>query len=101
MNVAVEVVHQERTEDREVMLLGELIEEVLEVHAGGDVPALPQDVDHLSPPTHSWVASSSARLSDDVPGEAEEERRIRHGIPHEAGQELVGVHHRQLQWSRT
>src|SRR5215207_8722243 len=96
MNFAVEVVHQERAEDRDVMLLGELIEQVFEVHAGGDVPALPQDIDHFSPPSHFWVAPSSARLSDDVRGEAEEYRRIRHGVPHEAGQEFVGVNHRQL-----
>src|SRR5215467_14214257 len=78
------------------MLFGELIEQILEVHAGGDVPALPQDIDHFSPPTHFLVAPTSARLSDDVPGEAEEYRRIRHGVPHEAGQEFVGVNHRQL-----
>src|SRR3989449_2076452 len=34
MNVAVEVVHQERAEDRNVDLFSKLIEQVLEVHAG-------------------------------------------------------------------
>jgi len=29
------------------MPFGKLIEQVLEVHAGGDIPALPQDIDHL------------------------------------------------------
>src|SRR6267143_118420 len=41
MNVAVEVVHQERAEDRNVNFFGKLIEQVLEVHAGGDVHAIP------------------------------------------------------------
>ncbi len=66
------------------MLLGELIEQVLEVHAGGDVPALPQDIHHFSPPAHSLVTPPGARISDDVGGEAEEDGRIRHGVPHEA-----------------
>ena len=74
----------------------ELIEQVLKVHAGGDVPALPQDIDHFSPRTHFLVAPSGARLSDDVPESAAEYRRIRHGVPHEAGQEFVGVNHRKL-----
>src|SRR6266850_2423640 len=96
MNVAVEVVHQERAEDRNVNLLGQLIEQVLQVHAGGDVPALPQDIDHFSPHAHFGVAPSSARLSDDVGEDAWEYRRIRHAVPHEAGQEFLGVNHHQL-----
>src|SRR6266850_1151935 len=96
MNVAVEVVHQERAEDRNVNLLGKLIEQVLEVHAGGDVPALPQDIDHFSPHPHFGVAPSSARLSDDVGEDAWEYSRIRHAVPHEAGQEFLGVNHHQL-----
>src|SRR5262249_50399322 len=39
---------------------------------------------------------SSARLSEDVPDDGIEYLRIRHGVPHEAGQELVGVNHCQL-----
>src|SRR2546425_11847307 len=85
MNVAVEVVHQERAEDRNVNLFGKLIEQVLEVHAGGDVPALPQDIDHFSPHPHFGVAPSSARLSDDLLEDAWEYSRIRHAVPHEAG----------------
>src|SRR5437868_6118814 len=85
MHFAVEVVHEERAEDRDVMLSCELIEQIFEVHAGGDVPALPKDIDHLSPPTDFLVAASSPRLSDHVRGETEEYRRIRHGVAHEAG----------------
>src|SRR5712664_1645621 len=96
MNVAVEVVHQERAEDRNVNLFGKLIEQVLEVHAGGDVPALPQDIDHFSPHPHFFVAPSSPRLSDDLPEDAWEYSRIRHAVPHEAGQEFLGVNHHQL-----
>src|SRR6266704_1858644 len=96
MNVAVEVVHQERAEDRNVNLFGKLIEQVLEVHAGGDVPALPQDIDHFYPHPHFFVAPSSARLSDDVGEDAWEYSRIRHAVPHEAGQEFLGVNHHQL-----
>src|ERR1043166_3439557 len=70
VHFAVEVVHQERAEDRDVVLFGELIEQVLEVHAGGNVPALPQDIHHFSPPTHLWVLPVTTRLSDDVGGEA-------------------------------
>jgi hypothetical protein len=42
--------------------------------------------------------ASCGRLcpSDDVRGEAEEYRRIGHGLPDEAGQEFVGVNDRQL-----
>jgi hypothetical protein len=43
------------------MLLGELIQQVFEVHAVGDVPALSQDIDHFLPPTHFLVAASPAR----------------------------------------
>src|SRR5205807_5309540 len=89
-------VHEERAEDRDVMLSCELIEQIFEVHAGGDVPALPKDIDHLSPPTDFLVAASSPRLSDHVRGETEEYRRIRHGVAHEAGKEFIGVNHRQL-----
>jgi hypothetical protein len=42
------------------------------------------------------VTPSSARLSDDVCGEAKEDRRIRHGVSHEAGQKFVRVNYRQL-----
>src|SRR5262249_37037114 len=96
LNFAVEVVHQERAEDRDIMLFGELIEQVLEGHAGGDVATLPQHIDHFSPPTYLSVTPTSARLSDHVRCEAEEYRRIRHGVPYEAGQQFVGVNHRQL-----
>src|SRR5438874_10081827 len=89
MHFAVEVVHEERAEDRDVMLSCELIEQVFKVHAGGDVPALPEDIDHLPPPTDSFVAASSSRLSDHVRGETEEYRRIRHVVPHEAGKEFI------------
>jgi hypothetical protein len=74
MNFAVKVVHEERAEDRDVVLMSQLIEQVFEVHAGGDVPSLPQDVDHLSPPAHFGVTPASARFSDDVSGEPEEQR---------------------------
>src|SRR6266404_3439807 len=96
MNVAVEVVHQERAEHRDANFFIKLIEQVLEVHAGGDVSALPQDIDQFSPRPHFVVAPSSARLPEDVPKDAAEYSRIRHGVPHEAGQEFVGVNHRQL-----
>jgi hypothetical protein len=96
VNVTVEVIHQVGTEHRDADFPIKLIEQVLEVHAGGDVPALPQDIDHFSPHTHSLVAPSSARLSDDVPEDAGEYRRIRHGAPHKVGQEFVGINHRQL-----
>src|SRR6266536_4364111 len=46
------------------MLGGELIEQVLKVHAGGDVPLLPQDVHHFSPPPHLLIAAPSANLED-------------------------------------
>src|SRR5438876_784266 len=61
-----------------------------------DVCSSDLDVDHFSPPTHSWVAPSSARLPDDVRGETEEYGRIRHAVPHEMREEFVGVNHRQL-----
>src|SRR5215467_5768039 len=97
MNVAVEVVHQEPAGDRDAIFLGDiLIEQVLEFHAGGDVPALPQDIDHLAPPPHSWLAPFGACLSNDVRGEAEEGRRMRHPVAHEAGQQLLGVKDRDL-----
>ena len=41
MNFTVKVVHQERAEQRDVLLSAELIEQIFEVHAGGDIPALP------------------------------------------------------------
>ena len=41
MNVAVEVVHQERAEKRHVLFPAELIEQVFEVHAGGDIATFP------------------------------------------------------------
>ncbi len=93
MDVVVEVVHQERAEDRDVTLFDELIELVLQVHAGVDVSAFPKDIHHLSPHTHFWVAPSSTGLCDDVPEDAREYGRVRHGVPHEAGQELRGVDH--------
>src|SRR5215510_2455555 len=97
MNVAVEVVHQEPAGDRDAIFLGDiLIEQVFEFHAGGNVPALPQDIDHLAPPPHSWVAPFGACLSNDVRGEAEEGRRMRHPVAHEAGQQLLGVKDRHL-----
>src|SRR5262249_58655420 len=96
MNVAVEVVHQERAEDRNITLLAKLIEQVLEVHAGGDVAALPQDIDHFSPHTYLLVAPCGACLPEDVPEGAVEYRRIPHGVPHEGRQEVVGNTHRQL-----
>src|SRR5262249_8629827 len=55
-----------------------------------------QDIDHFSPHTYILVAPSSACLSEDVPEDGVEYRRIRHGVPHEAGQAFVGVNHRQL-----
>jgi hypothetical protein len=42
------------------------------------------------------VAPSGARLSEDVPESAAECQRIRHGVPHEAGEDYVGVNHRKL-----
>ena len=96
MDVVVEVVHQERAEDRDVTLFDQLIELVLEVHAGVDVPALPEDIHHFSPHAHFLVAPSGARLCDDVPEDAGKYGRIRDGVSHEAGQELVSVDHRQL-----
>src|SRR5215204_5485275 len=96
MNFAIEVVHQERAEEREVLLLAEMIEEVFQLHTRRDVPALPQDVDHLAPPTYRRVAPPSARLTDDVRGEPEEYGRIRHPVPQEMRQELVCVNYCQL-----
>jgi hypothetical protein len=96
MNFAVEVVHHERAKERDLTLSADLIEQVLESHAGGNVPPLPQDIHHFSPPTHFFVAPSTVRLFDNLPGEAEEYGRIRHAVPYEAGKKLIGVNHRQL-----
>src|SRR5262249_55748 len=88
MNIAGKVGQQERAEDRKFTLFAKLIEQVLEAHAGGDVAALPQDIDHFSPQTYPLVASSSARLGDDFTNDAGKYSRIGHGVPHEAGQEF-------------
>src|SRR5262249_30154599 len=96
MDVVVEVVHQERAEDRHVMLFDQLIELVLEVHAGVDVPALPEDIHHFSPDAHFFVTPCIARVSDDVFEAAREYVGVGHCVTHEAGQELVGVDDRQL-----
>src|SRR4029453_8810581 len=83
-------------EDRHVMLFDKPIELVLEVHAGVDVPALPEDIHHFTPDAHFLVTPCIARLCDDVFEDAREYVGIRHRVTHEVGQELVGVDDRQL-----
>src|SRR6188472_1555903 len=96
VDVFVEVVHQERAEGRHVVLFDQLSEGVLEVHAGVDVPALPEDIHHFSPDAHFLVTPCIARLCDDVFEDAREYVGIRHRVTHEAGEELVGVDDCQL-----
>jgi len=68
VHLAIEVIHQKRAEERDVLLVAELIEQILEAHAAGYVPSLPKDVDHLAPPAHLRVAAGSAGPCDDLCG---------------------------------
>jgi hypothetical protein len=96
MNLAVKIIHQKRAKDRYIMLLGELIEEVLKIHAGRYITTLPEDVDHLSPPPNLREAAAAPGARDDIRRQTQEHRRIRHRIVHEAGQSLIGIDDRQL-----
>ena len=68
VHIAVKVIHQKRAEDRDIVRVGEVVEQILEVHAGGYVPSLPKDVDHFAPPAYLRVAARSAGPCDDVRG---------------------------------
>src|ERR1700730_1291921 len=96
MNFAIEVVHEKRAENRDVMVVRELIEQILKVHAGSYIPALPKDVDHFAPPTDLRVMASSPRFCASVSRKAEKHSRIGHGVFQEARQKFVGVTHREL-----
>ena len=96
VHLAVEVIHHERAEDGDLVLVGELVELILKVHAGSHVSSLPEHVHHLAPPANLRVAPAAARLRDDIRGQAKEHRRIRHGVTHELRQKLVGIDDREL-----
>src|SRR5580704_5934426 len=96
MNLAVKIIHQKRAKDRYIMLLGELIEEVLKIHAGRYITTLPEDVDHLSPPANLREAVASPGAGDDIRCQTQEYRGIRHPVVHEAGQSFIRIDDRQL-----
>ena len=96
MHLALEVIHQERAEDRDVVHLRDFVKQILEPHAGGDVASFPQDVDHLPPPPHLGKFAGRARFADHVLGDTEEQRCVRHRLAHEARQAFVGVDDGQL-----
>jgi hypothetical protein len=96
VHIAGEVVHEEGAEDRQVMLVGELVEQIFEAHACGHVTPLPQNVHHLSPPPHLGGRSIGPRFRDDIRGQAEENWSVGHTLPHEVRKELVGVDDGQL-----
>ena len=89
--LAVKVVHHEGTKDRDLVLVGELVELILEVHARSDVPTFPEHVHHLSPPADFRVATPSTRLRDHISRQSKKDGRIGHGVTHELWQELVGI----------
>src|SRR5271170_1199713 len=62
VDVSVEVIHGERAEDRNILLMRELVKQVFEIHTRGYVAALPKNVNHLTPPAHFRVPSVSASL---------------------------------------
>src|SRR4051794_13709910 len=96
MHGAVEIVHHEGTENSDLVFMSEVVELILEIHTSCDVPALPQDVDHLAPPTNLRVTPTAACLRDHIRREAEEYGCIRHGVAHELRKQLVGVNDREL-----
>jgi hypothetical protein len=48
----VEIVHEEGAEDRDFLFVRQLVEEVLESHAGCGIAAFPENIDHLTPPAN-------------------------------------------------
>ena len=62
MHVSVEVIHQKRAEDRDILLVREMVKQIFEVHAGSNVAALPKKVNHLTPPAYFRVATITASL---------------------------------------
>src|SRR5829696_7737506 len=78
------------------MLYRELVEQVLEVHAGGYVPSLPQEIHHFAPPANFRVTVRVACSCDDVSRETKEDWCVRHGTLHKTWQEFIGIDHRQL-----
>ena len=96
VNFAVEVIHHERAEYRNILLTRHPIEQILEIHAGSDIPSFPKDIDHLSPPPHLGVAPRCAGSPDDLSGKAEEHWGIRQRLAHEARQSFVRIDDSQL-----
>src|SRR5580704_4317566 len=64
--VSVKVIHQERAEDGDIVLVRELVEQILEIHAGGYVASLPKNIHHLAPPAHLRVTPIPASFRDYV-----------------------------------
>ena len=101
LHLVIEVVHDERAEDGDLVMMGEAVELILEAHAGRHVSLLPEHVDHLSPPAHFRIPTFPPRFGDNVRRQTEEYRRIGHGVFHEAGQGFVRIDNGELSYGRT
>src|SRR5215217_4718135 len=96
LHLAVEIIHEEGTEDGNVVLVSQLLKQILKVHTGGHVSPFPQDIHHFTPPTNLLIAATTACLRDDVSGQPEEYRRVRECLTYKLRQQGVGVYHGKL-----
>ena len=91
MHLAIEIIHYERTENRDVVLVGELVKLIFKVHARSDVSSLPKKIHHLAPPTNFWVAAPSTRPCNDIVSPTQEYWRVRHAVAHKLREKLIRI----------
>src|SRR5687767_4365481 len=78
----IKIIHDKRAEDGDIVFVGELIEEVFEVHARGDISSFPKNIDHFAPPPHFRIAPRASSFTDYFCCETEEHRCIGHSFTH-------------------
>ncbi len=96
MHLAVEIVHHERAKNGNLVVLGEAVELILQIHASRDVSLLPKHVYHFAPPSDFRIPCFPARFGNDIRRQTKEYRGIGHGVSHETWQKLVRVNDCEL-----
>ena len=88
VDFAVEIVHDEGAEDRDLMFVRQPIELIFEVHARRHFALAPRRRSPSRPTNGPSGSARPARFRDDIPGQSQEHRGLRHGVAHELRQQL-------------